>query len=164
MKNIRLVTFALIMIFLLSLAASAKDNSISLFGSYGHTYMGVEYERRVSDFGLGAELGFLPIFPDSYVLRISAIGRYYIPVKSSIRPYISLYPGLLIISAEMPTSMSYPSQYLSLTNFSIYATMGAEYKVNSFRAALEIGGGLAVLPLGITSGKFIVKGAIGVAF
>lgn len=170
MKKTIVASIVLVLLLAAASSASAKNNVISLYGSYGPTYMGVEYERRLGDFGVGLDFGFLPANSSFQMYRISALGRYYFDVDFPVKPYLSLYPGvvLFVFGGSPPTGAPAAMPYETEAGFSLYATAGAEYKISMFRTALEIGGGFLTYPA-VTAGPpvnhfLLVKGSVGVVF
>lgn len=182
-KNMRKITVAMMVLailLLMSSSAFAKDNSLTLFGSHGPTYLGLEYERRIKSFGAGIEFGFVPIGAESTALRINALGRYYFDLKSDVTPFVSLAPGVLFNLFSSPPPPPEESGIPQMTPpppppagflaaFYMYGSAGLEYKYENLRAVLEAGGSITVAPVLLkapspVSGGFIVKLGVGLVF
>lgn len=61
-------------------------NALSLTGSYGSTLVGLEYERKLGDFGLGIGLGAL----NSRPVGANGILRCYVNFFPRLKPHLGL--------------------------------------------------------------------------
>ncbi len=165
MRKSIFLAFTLAFVLATSTAAFAKDNSLTLYGSMQPTFLGLEYERRIGDWGVGAEFGLLPLNEYTQRYHLSPFGRYYFNVDFPVKPFLTLYPGMVFALYSGPVAMP-EADWSTDVDFCLLATAGAEYKLNWFRAALEVGGGFAVVPSPTAAviGLFTVKGGVGVAF
>jgi len=174
MRKTAVAMMVLVILVLMSASAMAKNNSLTLFGSHGPTYLGLEYERRIKSFGVGIEIGAVPFTDYGSSLRINALGRYYFGVNSAVTPFVSLAPGVLfyIMNMGQGTGIALetaPPPMDFITLFYMYGSAGVEYKYESIRAVLEAGGSITVAPIQNTAptpvrGGFIVKMGVGLAF
>lgn len=179
MRKLAVVMLVLVIMFVMSSSAFAKDNSLTLFGSHGPTYLGLEYERRIKSFGAGIEFGFVPISPYFTALRVNALGRYYFDLNSEVTPFVSLAPGVLfnLLGGSYETAVPQeapppppPTDFLAA--FYMYGSAGLEYKHENIRAVLEAGGSITVAPAMlfqvsppvVVTGGFIVKMGVGIVF
>jgi hypothetical protein len=171
-KTILIAILTLTIILAGSSLSLAKDNTISLFGSYMPTHLGLEYEHRLGAFGIGAEVGYLHFYPtpvavDTALARFNLLGRYYLDLGSSVTPYITVAPGMLVGWYEVTPVAVIPPTFEAWVDFFGYVTAGAEYKVNNLRVALELGYGIQVCPHEVPADvfhTFVFKGGIGYSF
>ena len=165
MRKSIIFAFMLALILVIPTVASARDNSVTLYGSMQPTFLGLEYERRIGDWGVGAEFGMLPLNDYTQRYHLSPFGRYYFDVNFPVKPFLTLYPGMVFALYSAPAAIP-EADWSTDFDFCLLATAGAEYKLNWFRAALEVGGGFAVVPSPTAGviGLFTVKGGVGVAF
>ncbi len=158
---------AILVVFAASAASSAKNNSLSLTGSFGSTLLGLEYERRIGHFGLGLEASTLLSFPyyeeiEALPLRVNGLVRYYLGDISWIKPYVSLAPGAFF--SFFPVE---PAGYDYNVAFNMHATAGVEITPGPFRFALEAGYefiAVFLYPEPVSEGWFFMKGAVGLRF
>jgi hypothetical protein len=160
---------ATVILFLLSFApaALATGNTLSLTGALGSTFVGLEYERRLGNFGLGLELSaFKTLFYDGtegpLPLRTNALLRYYFDLTPRLKPYISLAPGALFVMSPadpMATDVN--------VAFNMHASAGLEVSPGNFRFAAEAGYEFVAVflyPSPASEGWFFAKGSIGYRF
>jgi hypothetical protein len=162
------ITAVLLLLLVCSQAASASgSNTLSLTGSYGSTLVGLEYEKRLGDFGLGLELSVLYSKPftsagEPFPLRVNALMRYYFDLLPNLKPYITLAPGALFVF--------YPVEPAALNAdiaFNMHATAGVEFTPGSLRFALEAGYEFVTVflyPAPASEGWFFLKGGAGITF
>lgn len=156
-----------LLVLVASSASLAKDNSLSLTGSFGSTLLGLEYERRIGHFGLGIEASTLTSFPfyqefESLPLRVNGLVRYYLGDIAWIKPYISLAPGALF--SFFPTEPASIGYNLA---FNMHATAGLEITPGLLRVAAEAGYEFVTVflyPEPVSEGWFFVKAAVGIRF
>lgn len=160
---------AAVILFLLSFAPAvmATGNTLSLTGSYGSTLVGLEYEKRLGNFGLGLELStfnskafYSAVSP--LPIRANVLLRYYFDLFPRLKPYISLAPGaLLVIYPPEPASIS------ANIAFNMHATAGIEITPGNLRLAAEAGYEFVTVflyPSPASEGWFFAKGSIGFRF
>lgn len=174
MRKTAVAMMVLVILVLMSTSAMATNNSLTLFGSHGPTYLGLEYERRIKNFGVGIEFGAVPFTPYSSMFRVNALGRYYLANKTEVTPFFSLAPGALFYVLNGPNGTAIlespqPPPSDLITMFYMYGSAGLEYKHENIRAVLEAGGSLTVAPIRTdlsapVMGGFIVKIGVGLAF
>ena len=166
-KTAIVAAFALLLVLAASTASLAKNNSLSLTGSFGSTLLGLEYERRIGHFGLGLEASTLMSFPyyqefESIPLRVNGLLRYYLGDISWIKPYVSLAPGAIFSFFPVePASIDYNLA------FNMHATAGVEITPGFLRFAAEAGYEFVAVflyPEPVAEGWFFVKAAVGLRF
>ncbi len=168
MKKLFTVVLAMTMVLALSVVSMAKNNTISLTANWGTTIIGLEYERRLGNFGLGLEANMF-LNPNSmldqvypFAMRTNAILRYYLNLSPQIKPYISIAPGAFMIFLPEPGAVA-------ASMFDMPMTLGVEYTPGNFRIALEGGYELLAIsvpdPVAVSSGGlFFAKAAVGYRF
>ncbi len=167
MKKLFTVVLAMSMVLALSAVSMAKNNTISLTANWGTTIVGLEYERRLGNFGLGFEANML-INPSNmlnaaypFAMRTNAILRYYLDLSPQVKPYVSLAPGaFMVFIPEVDVTTSFAM-------FDMPMTLGVEYTPGNLRFAIEGGYELLAMaaPTGTaSSGLFFVKAAAGYRF
>lgn len=167
----RRMIIALTVILTLSIVSSstmAKNNTISFTGTFSSTVVGLEYERRLGSFGLGAEASFIqnpaflmPTATSNFIMRANALVRYYLDFVPIVKPYITLAPGAYM--AFVPSSEA-PAMY---TFFDMHASLGAQFAIGSLRLAAEAGYEFFLVPAVAEVhpiGNFFAKGAVGWRF
>jgi len=143
-----ILSLAIVIVLCLSAASEAgSSNTISLFGSFSFTFFGVEYERRLGNFGLGADLGLFSIMdlvlPEVFFsMRLNGLFRYYFNVHPQFKPYINVAPGVMMLFFKVPE----PALAVTVPVFNMHTTAGFEYTPGSFRLALEAGYEFFVVP------------------
>lgn len=163
MKRILIALLAVTVILTLSVSAMAKNNTLSLTGTYGSTIFGLEYETRFGNFGIGLDTGFfLGAHPAEtpFAMRINGLLRYYFNLSPMFKPYINLAPGVWMVFPVTPEALPVVSY------FDMHATAGLEFTPGNFRIAAEAGYEFFVLPstaAGV-AGWFFFKGAVGYRF
>ncbi len=158
---------AMIIVLAASSASSAKNNSLSLTGSFGSTLLGLEYERRIGHFGLGLEASTFLSFPyyqqiEALPLRVNGLMRYYLGDVSWIKPYISLAPGAFF--SFFPAE---PEGFDYNLAFNMHATAGVEITPGPLRVAVEAGYefiAVFLYPEPVAEGWFFMKAAVGLRF
>lgn len=191
MKKTLVALAVLALVFAAAMPTLAKNNTISVTGSYGSTIVGLEYERRIGNFGVGLEVSMLsnPRFWNApepgqlegwFDMRINGLFRYYLNLNPTVRPYISLAPGVYlgipIMDGEQPEpyGMALPNDYAPpvFAAFDLITSAGIELNPGPLRIAAEAGyefivypylDGFAAQPLPLV-GSFFFKGAVGVRF
>jgi len=165
----RHILAATVILLVLSIApmAMATGNTLSLTGSYGSTLVGLEYEKRFGNFGLGFELSTLNSKPyysteEPLPMRANAIIRFYWDLFPNLKPYISLAPGgLLVIYPPEPTALN--ANFV----FNMHATAGVELTPGNLRLAVELGYEFVTVflyPAPVSEGWFFAKAGIGFMF
>jgi len=166
-KRFIIAIAAVLLLFTLYSAADAYDNTLNLTGSYGSTFLGLEYERRFGNFGVGLETSMMWSKPyyaseEGFPLRFNGILRYYFDVSRLLKPYISLAPGaLIVIYPATPEQVSYNAA------FNMHATAGLELTPGNLRFAVEGGYEFITVflyPEPVSEGWFFLKGAVGIRF
>ena len=167
MKKAFMVILAAALILAFSASSMAKDNTISLTGAYSSTILGVEYERRIGDFGVGVETSMLMgrsmlVASMPFAIRLNALGRYYLNLSPQFKPYVNLGPGVLLLVPPAPEPMAMST----IAMFDMQFSAGLEYTPGSFRIAAEAGYEMMVYPsvaAGV-GGTFFFKAAAGYRF
>lgn len=165
-----ILSLAIVTVLCLSAASAAgKSNTISLFGSFSFTFFGVEYERRLGNFGLGADLGLFSIMdlmlPEAFFsMRLNGLFRYYFNVSPQFKPYINVAPGVMMMFLKVPE----PALAVAVPVFNMHTSAGMEYTPGNFRLALEAGYEFYVVPALPAQyevpGLFFIKLAAGYRF
>ncbi len=143
-----ILLLAIVTVLCLSAASAAESsNTISLFGSFSFTFFGVEYERRLGNFGLGADLGLFSIMdlmlPEAFFsMRLNGLFRYYFNVSPQFKPYINVAPGVMMMFLKVPE----PALAVAVPVFNMHTSAGMEYTPGNFRLALEAGYEFYVVP------------------
>lgn len=166
-RSIVVAVLAMLLAISMATVSSAKNNSLSLTGSFGSTFLGLEYERRIGHLGVGLEASTLMSFPyyqefEALPLRVNGLLRYYIGDISWIKPYISLAPGALF--SFFPVE---PAQVDYNLAFNMHATAGIEITPGKLRVAAEAGYEFVTVflyPEPVSEGWFFVKAAVGIRF
>lgn len=191
MKKTLVALAVLALVFAAAVPTLAKNNTISVTGSYGSTIVGLEYERRIGNFGVGLEVSMLANerfwgMPEPgqleegwFDMRMNGLFRYYLNLSPAVRPYISLAPGVYlgipIMDGEEPEpyGAALPKNGPPVfAAFDLITSAGIELNPGPLRIAAEAGyefvvypylDGFAAQPLPLV-GSFFFKGAVGVRF
>lgn len=167
-----LIILSLVIVTVLCLSAASaaeSSNTISLFGSFSFTFFGVEYERRLGNFGLGADLGLFSIMdlmlPEAFFsMRLNGLFRYYFNVSPQFKPYINVAPGVMMMFLKVPE----PALAVTVPVFNMHTSAGMEYTPGNFRLALEAGYEFYIVPTLPAQyevpGLFFIKLAAGYRF
>lgn len=166
-KRAIIAALSILIILAASSASMAKNNSLSLTGSFGSTLLGLEYERRIGHLGLGLEASTLMSFPyyqefEAIPLRVNGLLRYYLGDIPWIKPYISLAPGAIF--SFLPAE---PASIDVNVAFNMHATAGVEITPGLLRFAAEAGYEFVAVflyPEPVAEGWFFMKAAVGLRF
>ena len=166
-KTAMIAILAMLVVLAAPSVSSAKNNSLSLTGSFGSTLLGLEYERRIGHFGLGIEASTLMSFPyymeiEALPLRVNGLLRYYLGDISWVKPYISLAPGAIF--SFFPAE---PAGYDYNLAFNMHTTAGVEITPGLLRFAVEAGYEFVAVflyPEPVAEGWFFMKAAVGLRF